>query len=265
MSFANYFDGATVVVTGASSGLGEEFARQLAARAGRLILVARRGERLEALRAELVAARPELRVECRAVDLADEAAREALGRELAAEGADGLINNAGLGDIGKFASAEEEKIAAMLEVNIAALTTLTRAVLPGMRRRGRGAILNVSSLSAVLPLPRLAVYAATKAYVSSFTESLRAELRGTGVRVTAVCPGPVDTEFGAVANRRQKKDLPLPGWMKVTKEQVVGEALRAVARDRARVFPGFVARALALYLSALPLAVLRRLLPVFVK
>lgn len=261
----DYFNGATIVITGASSGLGEEFARQLAPCAGRLILVARRLERLEALKAELQRGRKDLPVDNYQVDLSDSTEREAWCAVIAREGVDVLINNAGLGDIGKFSSADEARIEAILEVNIAALTELTRAVLPGMKKRGRGAILNVSSLSAILPVPRLAVYAASKAYVSSFTESLRAELRGTGVRVSSVCPGPVHTEFGEVASRRKIEKLPVPPWIMVSRERAVADALCAVARDRVRVFPGGAVKMLALYFSILPLALLRRLIPLVIK
>src|SRR6202034_803008 len=112
-----------------------------------------------------------------------------------------LVNNAGVGDHGLFERSDWPRVKAMIDVNIESLTRLTHALLPDLVRAGRGAILNVSSIASLLPIPKMAVYAATKAYVTSFSEALRAELRGTGVSVTAVCPGPVDTEFFAVAER----------------------------------------------------------------
>jgi short-subunit dehydrogenase len=247
-------DDTTAMVTGASSGLGEAYARALAPRVRRLVLVARREDRLMMLRAELVAAHAnleEVRV-CR-VDLADPADRERLAAAEAA-GIDLLVNNAGLGDYGDFAGSEWARNAAMMEVNMAALTRLTHAVLPGMRRRRRGGIINVSSLAGEVFIPDFAVYAATKAYVTRFSEALRLEVRGDGVRVVAVCPGPVRTEFGAVARRagRTKGDLPLYGLMYARPERVVAESLAALAAGRARVFPGWPVRVAAAGLSLLP-------------
>jgi uncharacterized protein len=186
----------TAMVTGASSGLGEAFARALAPRVRRLVLVARREDRLVQLRAELVAAHAnleEVRV-CRA-DLADASDRERLAAGACGE-IDLLVNNAGLGDYGDFAGSDWERNRAMIEVNVVALTRLAHAVVPGMRRRGRGAILNVSSLAGEVFIPDFAVYAATKAYVTRFSEGLRLEVRSDGIAVVAVCPGPVRTEFG---------------------------------------------------------------------
>src|SRR5688572_19692229 len=218
----NFFHGSTVLITGASSGLGAEFARQLAPHAAALILVARRLDRLEALKDELD--RPGLTIHCHAADLADEIQTEALLASLAASGerVSLLVNNAGLGDHGFFEDSDWSRVGAMLDVNIKALTRLTHAVLPDLVRRGRGAILNVSSIAGLLPLPKMAVYAASKAYVTSFSEALRAELRGTGVSVTALCPGPVETEFSSVANRpKTGESMPAPEVFKVTAEKVV--------------------------------------------
>src|SRR5579871_1499033 len=189
----NFFHGCTALITGASSGLGTEFARQLAPHASSLILVARRLDRLETLKEELD--RPGLTVHCHAADLADEVQIEALLAALAASGehVTFLVNNAGCGDHGFFEESDWSRVEAMLDVNIKALTRLTHAVLPDLVRSGRGAILNVSSVASLLPLTKMAVYAATKADVTSFSEALRAELRNTGISVTALCPGPVDT------------------------------------------------------------------------
>lgn len=262
MSTAEFYAGMTLLITGASSGFGEEFARQLAPVAGRLILVARRMERLDALKAELLQKYPRLEVINCGVDLADEGARFAFIERMLKQAypIDVLINNAGLGDMGNFRSSEWIKVQTMIEVNMAALTHLTHGFLPGMLKNRTGGILNIASASAILPFPKLAVYAATKAYVNSFSEALRVELRGTGVRVTAVCPGPVETEFGLIANRNQKKALPVPKWIQVTPERVVRDTLRAFARDRARIFPGLAMRAFASGVSMIPLFILRRML-----
>jgi short-subunit dehydrogenase len=245
----------TAMVTGASSGLGEAYARALAPKVRRLVLVARREDRLVLLRAELVAAHAtleEVRI-CRA-DLADAADRDRL-----ADGAcreiDLLVNNAGLGDYGDFAGSDWERNRAMIEVNVTALTRLAHAVVPGMRRRGRGAILNVSSLAGEVFIPDFAVYAATKAYVTRFSEGLRLEVRGDGIAVVAVCPGPVRTEFGEVARRagQKKSDLPLYSLIYARPEQVVEESLAALVSGRARVFPSWRVKLVAAGLRLLPL------------
>lgn len=255
-----------MLITGASAGLGEEFARQLAPYARRLFLVARRTERLEALKKELEAKQSGLEVCVFAVDLGDAASRDGFCNSLSNDLViDFLINNAGLGDHGRFESSDWGKIRSVLEVNVIALTALTHRLVPLMRKNGSGAILNVSSVASVMPIPKLAVYAATKAYVSSFTEALRAELRGTGISVTSVCPGPVDTEFKIVADRPGTAGLPTPEWFKVTPQEVVWDALKAVSRDRARVFPGLHVAAVAIFISLIPIFVLRFFLNKYVE
>jgi short-subunit dehydrogenase len=257
-SFSEAFFKRVALITGASSGLGAEFARQLAPHVSGLILVARRQDRLEALRAEL--ARPGLEIQCHAVDLADRGALDSFLAALAqsAPAVDLLINNAGLGDHGFFESSDWARVEGMLEVNIRALTRLTHAVLPGLVNAGRGAILNVSSVAGFVPVPQMAVYAATKSYVTSFTEALRAELRGTGVRVTTVCPGPVETEFSRVAGRPGEEDTMLsPQFMRVAAAQVVREGLQAVAGDRARVLPGWQIWGMFTALALVPFFLIR--------
>jgi short-subunit dehydrogenase len=254
----NFFHGCTALITGASAGLGQEFARQLAPHARSLILVARRLDRLEQLRKEID--RPGLTIHCHAADLADEVQTEAFLAALAASGerVSLLINNAGLGDHGFFEASDWSRVDAMLDVNVKALTRLTHALLPDLIRAGRGAILNVSSIASFLPLPKMAVYAATKAYVTSFTEALRAELRQTGVSVTLVCPGPVNTEFFQVAERAENREsMPSPEIFKVPAGQVVAEALDAVAADRARVVPGWLVCAVMAITALVPIVVLR--------
>jgi short-subunit dehydrogenase len=250
----------TALITGASAGIGREMARQLAGVAGTLILLARRTDRLEALRGELLKLNPGLRVVCETVDLADQQQVEAFAQRLQDDGVelDFLINNAGFGDSGTFETSDWATIEKILQVNVVALTCLCHQLIPVLRRHRPGAILNVSSIASLLPVPRLAVYAATKAYVSSFSEGLRAELRGTGISVTHLCPGPVDTEFQQAARRSgEPASEHAPDFLKVSVEEVARAGLRAVARDRARVFPGLWMNVLALGLGLLPLFILR--------
>lgn len=256
-----YFAGCTALITGASSGLGEEFARQLAPLAQTLIIAARRTERLEALKAELTRAHPQLKIYPYGLDLADSEAIDLFLKWLWAEGlrVDFLINNAGVGDHGEFARGDWDKVQQMLNVNIGALTKLTHRLLPMLRSFDRAAILNVSSVASFAPVPSMAIYAATKAYVTSFSEALRVELRGTGVSVTALCPGPVDTEFGQAA-RRDDAELSAPDFLKVSPAHAVRSALHGVARDQARVVPGLVMALAVLLLGAIPMFLLRLLL-----
>jgi short-subunit dehydrogenase len=251
------------LITGASSGLGEEFARQLARRGGTLVLVARRLDNLEALRTELTAQYPDLMVFCVQADLArgDEVERVCnwirdMGLEITL-----LVNNAGLGDHGTFDGSDWHRVKSMINVNVTALTRLTLFIVSGMRKRGSGAILNVSSVAGMIPLKKMAVYAATKAYVSSLSEAVRAELRGTGVIVTTLCPGPVETEFGEVAERKDSQDrMDAPEFFKVSKQRVVREALDGVDRDRPRVIPGYLVATAMVFLSSLPLLLIRMIL-----
>ncbi|CAN5651287.1 SDR family oxidoreductase [soil metagenome] len=252
-------DGCTALVTGASAGLGREFARQLATRAGGLVLVARRTERLEELRDELTAHYPDLGVHVRGVDLSQAAEVAELADWILREGiaVDLLVNNAGLGDRGQFLRGDPQRIIDMLQVNVAALTILTRYLLPQMIERKRGFILNVSSSASFLPMPGFAVYAATKAYVTSFSEALRMELHGTGVNVTALCPGPVHTEFDTVALRPDEPSPVAPEFTYVSAEDVVRAALAAVERETPVVIPGAVMKMAAALLRATPMPVLR--------
>jgi len=255
-----FFHGCTALITGASSGLGLEFARQLAPHAHALILTARRQDRLQAIKADLSRSNPNLSVYCYSLDLADLDAVERFTRWLSDEGMriNFLINNAGLGDHGLFQSSEWSKAKSMLDVNITALTRLTHLLLPVLRTFEDSAILNVSSSASFLPVPQLAVYAATKAYVTSFSEALRAELRGTGVSVTTLCPGPVDTEFSDVANRgHEGPGFSAPEFFKIPAEQAVREALIAVERDRARIIPGWAVFLMMSLLFFIPFAFVR--------
>jgi short-subunit dehydrogenase len=251
-------DQSTVLITGASSGLGAEFARQLAPRAKCIILAARRLDRLQALASEI--ARPDLTVHCLTVDLSREDDTQRFLTQLAGLGPkiDVLINNAGLGDHGLFEESDWSRVQGMIEVNVRALTQVTHAVLGDLVLSERGAILNVSSIASLLPLPQMAVYAATKSYVTSFSEALRAELRGAGVSVTALCPGPVDTEFFVVAERAGSDgSQAAPEAFKIPAEQVVREGLAAVENDRARIIPGWFVFLTMTLAASVPLFVLR--------
>ena len=248
------------LITGASAGIGREFARQLASRAGSVVLVARRRERLEQLRNELTKANPSLNVHVYDVDLADKTQVDALIESLAHDkiDIDLVINNAGLGDSGPFATSDPTRIDQIIQVNMSALTLLTRKLLPTMIARKRGAILNVSSSAGFLPIPGFAVYAATKAYVTNFSEALRAELRDTGVSVSTLCPGPVHTEFGEVAKRPGGQPEAGPEFAYVPVEQVARDGLAAVEAARPLVIPGFAMKLGMFLVRMMPMSILRR-------
>jgi hypothetical protein len=183
------------LITGASAGLGVEFARQLSKRGHRLVLAARRMEKLQALAKELGNARAV------AIDLskATAAAKLMADLEAAGEQVEILVNNAGFGLIGRFAELDAKRERQMIDLNVGALTDLCRAVAPEMIRRKSGAILNVASTAAFQPGPKMAVYFATKAFVLSLSEALHEELKPHGIKVSCLCPGPTRTEFGEVA------------------------------------------------------------------
>jgi short-subunit dehydrogenase len=253
-------EGSCALITGASAGIGREFARQLAGRADSLVLVARRVERLEELRDELTKRDPNLNVHLRAVDLSQTREVDELCAWLLRENIpiDFLINNAGLGDRGAFATSEPQRVKEMLAVNMVALTVLTRALLPAMIEKKRGAILNVSSSAGFLPIGKLAVYAATKAYVTSFSEGIRTELRGSGITVTALCPGPVHTEFDQVARRNPaKREKSGPEFTHVSVEEVVHAGLQAIERDKPLVVPGLIMKIAMLLVRLTPMPILR--------
>src|SRR5437667_6371870 len=251
----------SALITGASSGIGGEFARQLANRARSIVLLARRSERLADLRDELLNRNPNLDVHVRIVDLADKAQIELLIDSLARDkiDVDLLINNAGLGDSGPFAASDPMRNEQMALVNMVALTSLTRHLLPQMIANRRGGILNVSSSAGFLPIPGDAVYAATKAYVTSFSEALRAELRGIGVSVCALCPGPVHTEFQEVAKRPGAQPDTGPEFVFVSAEEVVRDALAALEADRPLVIPGFPMKLGMFLVRITPMPILRLL------
>ena len=261
-----YFEGCTALITGASSGLGAEFARQLGPYAKGLVLVARRNDRLEELAQELRGIHPDLDVRIYCADLGIEEKRAALAHWLKNEkiAVDFLINNAGLGDHGKFEASEWKRVKAMLDVNISALTHLTHLLVPSMLSGGRAAVLNVSSVASFFPLPNMAVYSATKAYVTSFSEALAIELRPKGITVTALCPGPMPTEFFDVATREGEQDSAshfeaFPAFV-VTPQEAVTAGLQAVKNERSRVIPGPLLAAAVGVALVIPFFIIRRIL-----
>ena len=252
-------DNCNALITGASAGIGREFARQLASRARSLILVARREPRLSELRDELMGNHPGLSVHIHKTDLDNLSQIDELAKWLEREkiDVDLLINNAGLGDLGPFGTSDPARNERMMLVNMVALTSLTRHLLPQMIAKKRGAILNVSSSAGFLPIPGMAVYAASKAYVNSFSEALRAELRGTGVTVTALRPGPVRTEFGDVAKRPGGEPERGPEFIYVSVEKTARDALAAVEADRPLVIPGLAMKIAMFLVRITPMSILR--------
>ena len=239
-------ESATALVTGASAGIGEAIARQLASRGHGVTLVARREERLSALAGEL-SERHGIRAEAIAVDLGDAAARERLAVQIEGLGleVEVLVNNAGFGDAGTVASSDRERLLAMLRLNCEALLDLQARYLPAMVARHRGVVINIASTAAFQPIPGTATYAATKAFVLSLSEAVHEELKGTGVTLTAVCPGPVRTEFAQVAGIEQAEDQ-LPGVFWMTSEAVAKAAVDAAESGKRAIVPGLINRATAL-------------------
>ena len=221
----DYSRGAAVI-TGASSGLGAEFARQLATRGADLVLVARRSDRLEVLAAELRAAH-RVAVTPIALDLSIRGAATDLAGRLDELGIDvhTLVNNAGFGMYGPFATADADRLTEQVQLNVAALVDLSRVFFPSLAAHGDGALINVASTAAYQPVPSMAVYGATKAFVLSFTEALWNEAKPTGLRVLALSPGATRTEFFDVVGTEQARS----GSYK-TPEEVVGLALSTLDR-----------------------------------
>lgn len=234
--------GSTSLVTGASSGIGAELALALARRGYAVTLAARRSERLEQLARELEA-RHGVRAEVVACDLGDPAGRDILQEEIAAHDhpVEVLCNNAGFGSAAPFVKLERGRELEMLRLNCEAVVDLCGRYAPGMAERGRGAILNVASTAAFQPLPGQATYAASKAMVLSFTEALHQELSSSGVMVTALCPGPVRTEFMEVAGLEQVMDT-TPSFLWADAEAVAQAGIRGLESGRRVVIPGAMNR-----------------------
>lgn len=258
-------DQTVALITGASSGLGAEFARQLAPQASLLLLTARNQEAMEKLEVELKQKNPDLQVVIVSCDLATEEGRGSFWKSVAALPVKPklLVNNAGLGDYGLFANASDGRILRQIDLNITALTLLSRRFLDHIAPTAEdpAAILNVSSLASTLPIPDLAVYAATKAYVTSLSEALAIELAGQHVRVSAVCPGPTPTNFGTNARRPGERDIDRDGQdlLRIPPERVVAEGLHTLSQGHPLVFPGKRVSLAATIFRLLPRFLLRRL------
>ena len=250
----------TALITGASGGIGEALARELANTGHDLILVARTQSKLEALAQELKQ-KHNINAHVIAADLSGHTAASDIMSQLEARGlrVDVLVNNAGFADYGEFWTLEPAKQEQMINLNVLTLTMLSRAVLPGMIERKRGRILNVASTAAFMPGPLMSVYYATKAYVLSFSEALSEELSGTGVTVTALCPGPTESGFQARAAMEDSKLV--KGGNLMTSAEVAKQAVDALGRGQRVVIPGLMNQVQALLPKFLP----RALVPGIVK
>ncbi|MBR57581.1 MAG: short-chain dehydrogenase [Myxococcales bacterium] len=234
----------TIMITGASSGIGEAYVRELGSVANTLVLVARRTERLEQIADEVKTKNPELRVSIQTCDLQH---REAIDSMLTSVKEDVgtidvLINNAGFGDICLVENADWEKLERMVAVNINAVCYLTRRLVPEMVAQGHGGVMNVGSYLGLSTMPAFSMYTGTKHFITGFTESLRAELRGTGVAVTLVCPGPVDTEFKAAAALPSYAKP--PGWLEISARTCARSSLRGFRWRRPLAIPGLIPKVL---------------------
>jgi short-subunit dehydrogenase len=246
----------TALITGASSGIGEAFAHALAKEGSTLILVARSADRLEKL-AHQIRAKHQRRVEVIAADLSKKSPGAALAAEVAKRGlkVDLLINNAGFGTVGAFHTQDAVRQQQMIALNCAAVVDLSHAFLPDMLDAGHGGIINIASLAAFQAVPYMAVYGATKAFVLSFSQALWAEYQKQGLRVLAVCPGPVETGFfAATGNANLRKTV--PDSLVWKPEAVVALSLKALRSNQTIVVPGYQAKAVAWMSRLMP----RRLL-----
>jgi len=237
MALPESSEASTALVTGASSGIGAAIATSLAKRGHALTLVARRQDRLTELANDLHEDYG-VRAGVIACDLADPAERDRLAAKLTELGLDVevLVNNAGFGFAGDFIEADRERQVEMVRVNCETVVDLTGRYVPEMVQRGRGATINVASTAAFQPLPGSTTYAATKAFVLSFTEALHEELKGTGVTATALCPGPVRTEFMDASGIERADSTPNFVWMSA--EDVGEEAVKAAEAGKRAVVPG---------------------------
>lgn len=236
-------DSSTALVTGASSGIGEEIARQLAARGHGVTLVARREDRLKALAEELYDSHG-IRAEYLAADLGSDSGRDAMLAKVEALGLDVeiLVNNAGFGGSGPVHRSDPARLASMVALNCEALVFLQASLSSAMADRGRGAIINIASTASFQPIPFTATYAATKSFVLSLSEATHNELGAKGVSVTAVCPGPVKTEFVEQAGMSGASDK-VPGFIWTDVEQVAREAVEGAEKGSRVVVPGLINRA----------------------
>ena len=244
----------TALITGASGGIGEALARELAKSKHDLVLVARSEGKLRALADELSTAHG-ITADVLNADLAAPGAGVALADRLAGRRIDVLVNNAGFGDYGPFAEAHPAKVSAMVNLNIATLTDLTRALLPGMIARGTGRVMNVASTAAFMPGPLMAEYYASKAYVLSLSEAVANELRGTGVTMTALCPGPVASGFQAGADMGASKLV--KGKQLMTAERCAQLAVKGMNKGKPVVVTGAMNKMMSMSPKFMP----RRMVP----
>lgn len=241
------FRGQTALITGASSGIGAEFSRELARRGANVVLVARSEDKLKKLAEELTTTWG-VSAAMIAADLSEPGAASGLCAELADQQVevDVLVNSVGFGVHAPMVTAEADRLSAMTLVNVLAVEELCRAYLPGMLARDRGTIINISSLAAYMPTPYMTVYGATKAFVLSLSQGLWAECRKTGVRIIAVCPGPVDTGYFDVAGES-------PGnYKRIPPQRVVEVTMRGLKRRKSAVVPGVFPTAMATFMAMLP-------------
>jgi len=247
---ANRRGGRTVLITGASSGIGAVFARKLAARGHDLVLVARRENLLLELRDELETEHG-IRAEVLVADLADPSQLGRVEQRIAElDSLEILVNNAGFGREGKFAEIDIDGQVEMIQVHVVATVRLTRAALPGMIERGRGAIVNVSSLAGYMSVPGAVTYCATKAYLNVFSETVDTELRGTGVHIQLLCPGYTYSGFHETGEYKDfdRSEIPKALWMPA--EKVVAASLKALDRKRRLCIPSVRYRLLSVILRS---------------
>lgn len=249
-----------VLITGASAGIGRELALEFGQRAATLVLVARRLDRLEMLRADLSERYPGLRIVVLAADLSEESEVEALLERVAehAGAVDVLVNNAGVGDAVLFDRSDWKRTRQVLRTNVIAVAQLTAALLPGMVERGTGGVLNIGSGAGLTVLPNAAAYVGSKHFINGFSDALRADLSGTGVSVTQVCPGPVDSEFDQLAGSAEGMPGTPPRFFRLSAAQCAREGVAGFERGAALVFPGRAYRFLTRMLPLFPLWMRRR-------
>jgi len=241
----------TVVITGASSGIGVELAKGLAGRGFPLMLVARRRERLDEV-ADQVREEHSVGVEVLPLDLSETQSRAQLADRLRSDPIGGLCNSAGFGTSGRFYELPFERESEQVTLNALTLMELTHAALPGMVERGAGAVLNIASIAGFQPLPYMAVYSASKAFVLTFSEAVQEELHGTGVSVTALCPGPVPTEWAEIASA-ERFSIPLA---QVSPHDVAEAAIGGMLAGKRTVVPGVVPKAATIAGHYLPRSLL---------
>jgi short-subunit dehydrogenase len=249
-----------VLITGASAGIGAELARVFARHGHNLTLVARRKDKLAELAAELTGDF-QVDVKCLAQDLAKASGAAATARAATADGEDidVLVNNAGVIDVRAFADAPTDKLVGLVNLNVRALTELTSLLLPPMIERKRGHVLNVASLAAFQPVPSMAVYGASKAYVLSFSDALSVELRGSGIKVMALCPGMTDTAMVADIKAGSATGGRIPAALISDPKDVAAQAYKALMTGQVVLVPGLPNQITAAWAQATPRWLMRYL------